>query len=243
MSDYTLLVCPHDTAKNPERWFFLTQYLSTILDAHVSFENYLDFAEFHANLDKADIVYANPQDCVKLNSEFGFIPIFRPAGMFDEVVLIMGEDVEATGIEALQGQKVAGVMDMLPTKIGLSVLDKHGIKPAEMVDNDSWLAVVNNIIQGKIEYGFVYKDTFDGLSPMSKEMVNLLYTSNEQLAFHCLAIGPRLIEKQAILKEKLAGMADDPQDKTILENLEIEQWISIGQEDVDSIRNIITSYG
>ncbi len=242
MTDYKLMVCPHDTANNPERWYYLTQHLSELLGGRVSFDNYLDFEEFHANIAEADLLYGNPQDTVTMVKQHNFTPLVRPDGMFDEVVFVAGEEVENPTVASLEGQKIGSVNSMLPTKIALHVLNEQGIKPEAVVDHVSWLAVINDIIKGELAYGFVYKDTYDDLSPMSKEMLQPFYTSKAQTAFHCLSLSPTLAEHQAQLLAVLTEMHQSEAGQTLLEKLEIKQWLPVETGAIDQIDQILTGY-
>jgi ABC-type phosphate/phosphonate transport system substrate-binding protein len=56
MSALELMVCPHDTAKEPDRWFRFAQYLSQRLGTPVNFSVALDFDEFHQRMAYTDIL-------------------------------------------------------------------------------------------------------------------------------------------------------------------------------------------
>ena len=47
MDKIDLVVCPHDTARNPERWFLFAQHLGKLCDKIISFKSSIDFKEFH----------------------------------------------------------------------------------------------------------------------------------------------------------------------------------------------------
>lgn len=242
MDTFKFMVCPHDTAKNPERWFFLTQYLSTKLEAHIVFDNVLDFHEFHQTFGESDIIYANPQDSVHLVMDQGFTPLVRPEGMYDEVVFIAGEDIENPTLNSLQGKPIGTVTSMLPTKIGLHVLHQQGIEPQEFIGRDSWLAVVNGIIKGELDFAFVYKDTYDDLSPMSKEMFQKFFVSQEKLAFHSINLGSRLADRQSELAELFLGMDGDDTGREVLGKLLISKWLPVSMAEVEAVKKIIEAY-
>ncbi|MFN8453960.1 MAG: PhnD/SsuA/transferrin family substrate-binding protein [Anaerolineae bacterium] len=242
MDSFKLMVCPHDTAQNPEKWYFFTQYLSNVLKIPVYFENFLDFAEFHQHLSEGDIIYANPQDSINLITNMGFAPLARPDNKYDEVVFIAGADIDSPTLRSLAGERVASVTRMLPTKIALYVLNKHAIKPKEILDSNSWLGAVNNVIKGEVNFAFLYKDTYESLSAYSKEMIQAFFISEEKLAFHCLNIGPRLLEKQAELTNGLSAMDVDEAGREVLKKLELERWLTVSRQEIETIKGIIEAY-
>lgn len=241
MDSYKLMVCPHDTAQSPERWYFLTQYFSNNLNIRLHFENYLDFTEFHQHLGEADLVYANPQDSVHLMDTMGFIPLVRPDQKYDEVVFIASADIASPTVQSLEGESLASVVHTLPTKIALHILDKQAIKPKEILDSNSWLGAVNSIIKGEVNFAFLYKDTYEALSDYSKEMINAFYISDEKLAFHCLNIGPRLLDRQTQLENSLTAMDIDAGGREVLKKLELERWLVVNPQEIEAIKGIIES--
>ncbi len=237
-----LMVCPHDTANNPDRWFRFVQYFSKKLDIHLQFDISLDFADFHENLDKADIVYANPTDTIMLMDQKGFHVLARPSNMYDEVVFVANPDIAGPTLESLQGVQCASVTSLLPTKIALHVLHTRSIEPAQIVDNDSWTSVISSIWRGDIQYGIVYKDTYDELSEQGKNMVNAFATSDERIAFHNILVGHNALDQQDAIAHILLDMHNDADGKDLLSELRVEQWLSTTQEDIDKIKHILESY-
>lgn len=56
MSKLTLMVCPHDTAKKPERWFRFVQYLNHHLTVGVHLEISLDFNDMDTDAVGQDVL-------------------------------------------------------------------------------------------------------------------------------------------------------------------------------------------
>ncbi|NTV65191.1 MAG: phosphate/phosphite/phosphonate ABC transporter substrate-binding protein, partial [Oscillochloris sp.] len=121
MRDLKLMVCPHDTVRNPEGWYRLIQYMTSHFGLHIHFELCFDFAEFHQNIGQADIVYANPSDALKLINQ-GYRPLVRPADIYDEALIVGGPEGELPDLSAISGATVATVENLLPTRIALKML-------------------------------------------------------------------------------------------------------------------------
>ncbi len=242
MSTLYLLVCPHDTANNPDRWYRLAQYLSQHLDIHINFEISLDFADFHANLPKADIAYANPTDTLTLVQQHGFAAILHPANVYDEAVIVANHDITAPTLESLQGQPVASVESILATKIALRYLASQGVQPASIQNYESWTAVIGAIWRGEVHYGFVYKDTYDELSEQGKGMVNVFAATSEQIAFHNIVVGRNALPHKEALTQTLLAMPTEATGKEVLAELHVEQWLPTNQEALDEIQRITETY-
>lgn len=239
MSKLRLMVCPHDTASNPERWYLFAQHLSQALEAEVRFEPAVDFKGFHERLDEADIVYASPKDVINRLLPRGYAPVARPAEIYDEVVFIAAPQVESPALSSLAGEPVATVLSMLPTNIGLSILRRNDVEPGELVDRDSWFSVINCVRRGTTRFGFLYKDTYDELSGLSKSMFKAFETSSERVAFHSLCAAGSLNGQRERLSLAVAGMHQDPRARTVLDKLGIRQWLAVTEEEMAAVRRIV----
>lgn len=234
MSKLNLMICPHDTAKDPDKWFRFLQYLNHNLDFVVHFTISLDFKEFHDRLSTADIVYANPADGVHLAKEHQFIPIVRSTNLFDEVVFIANPNLNNPSLQSYQGSKVVTVSSMV-TNLATSILQRQDIVPAELVNKESWMGVVNAVVKDEVSLGFVYKDTYDELSAKTKEMITEIATSTEHRAFHALYISPKAEDHAQAISSALQKMHLDPMGQDVLKELNIEAWESISADALQSL--------
>jgi len=226
MSKLNLMICPHDTAKNPEKWFRFVQYLNHHLDFTIHFNISLDFKDFHDRLPEADLVYANPADGVHLVKAQQFIPIVRSTNLFDEVVFIANPNLNNPSLQSYQGSQVATVNSMI-TKIATSLLQHQGIVPTELINKDSWLGVINAVAKSEVSLGFVYKDTYDELSPKTKEMISAIATSSEHRAFHALYLSPKVSDRAQAISDILQQMHLAPDGQDVLKDLKIVAWESV----------------
>ncbi|MFV9506603.1 MAG: phosphate/phosphite/phosphonate ABC transporter substrate-binding protein [Oscillochloridaceae bacterium umkhey_bin13] len=236
---YNLMVCPHDTVRSAEGWYRTVQYLNDKLGLDLHFELAMDFAEFHANLAKADLAYLNPKDCYTLRKNSGFVPVLRPTDTYDETLIVAGADDASSTLSSLAGAKIATIPTMLQSKLGLKLLSSHGVAPGEMVACDSWLGVVRSVWGGDAPYGMIYRDAYEELSPQGKGMVRVLATSDEQIAFHCISVGPKLADKQDAIAAAFLAMPNDPLGKEVLADIHLPGWIAVSDAELDKMAALI----
>ncbi|MEB3179668.1 MAG: PhnD/SsuA/transferrin family substrate-binding protein [Nostocaceae cyanobacterium] len=239
MISLTLLVCPHDTAREPDRWFRFAQYCSTHLETSVHFSLSLDFEDFHQQLDKADIVYANPTDSIRLVKQSGFCFLARPMNQYDEVLFIANPQVPNPSLASFQGEKLATVEGLLPTKIALSLLKKQGIQPSGLIGKPSWLSVVSAVSKGEANFGIVYKDTYLEMSAKMQGLVNPFNSSDEKVAFHSLVLSPRAIEYRDKLEHLLLTMQTDDKGHNVLREVHLQGWESITSENISTLEHLV----
>ncbi|MEQ9550476.1 MAG: PhnD/SsuA/transferrin family substrate-binding protein [Coleofasciculus sp. G3-WIS-01] len=239
MNKLTLMICPHDTAKKPDRWFRFVQYLNNQLDVKVHLDVSLDFQDFHQHLEQADIVYANPADSIRLREQQGFSAVVRPINLYDEVVYIANQDIANPTLDSLQGKTLATVKSMLPSKVALHSLKEKGIAPAQILDKSSWLGVINSVSKNEAPFGIVYKDTYKELSANTKAMVNAFAESQEKVIFHSIHISPNAMAHKSELERVLLEMNTNPAGKDLLQELNVEGWCKTTSEEISTAKEIM----
>lgn len=239
MSKLTMMICPHDTVKEPDRWYRLEQYLVQRLGLALQFNLSLDFEDFHSTLQQADIAYLNPMDCLRMRATAGFIPLVRAADRYDEAIIVASTETAAPTLQAVQGAKIASVVSQIPTGIALMMLKEQGVTPGSIENRDSWLSVISAIWNGEVPFGVVYKDTYDNLSDHGKSLVQPFATSQLNQAFHCLSVGPRLSNRAVDITALLLDMPNDPTGSEVLAELNIRQWVEIMPEELTQMQALL----
>ncbi len=240
MSKSTMMVCPHDTIHEPDRWYRLEQYLVRKLGVEIMFELSIDFQDFHDNLSKANMAYLNPVDCLKMRANHGFIPLVRPADRYDEAVFVTSPDMSGPTLAAIQGATLATVPNQMPTQIALHILKEQGVAPADIHYKDSWQSVISEVWNGASNFGIVYKDTYDNLSDQGKSLIQMFHTSNERQAFHCFSVGPNLADRKDEIANVLGSMDADSEGKEVLSELALTQWVPITPEELATMEALMS---
>lgn len=237
MRRFKMMVCPHDTAKDPERWFLFAQYLSQHAGCSVHFEQSLDFAEFQSKMAQADLIYANPQHALKLFDEHGFIPLTRAANLFDEAVLVTCAECEAAAADFHQASVVT-VPSMLVTQVALKSLARAGIAPQALQPAASWMGVVQALYKGEARFGILYKDFYEGMSKLSRKQVRVVSETAEHSVYHCFMLAPQHTGQVDALREVLLDMADDERGAAILRDLHMDRLVRVQPDDLGVIRDL-----
>jgi len=225
MKKLSFMVCPHDTAINPERWFLFSQYLSKASNLSIHFSPSIDFQDFHQNLTESDLVYANPQDSLRLFLDHQYQPFARSENLFDEVVFIANKDIENHSLQGINNSTVASVATLLPTCQALCWLKKSGITPSAVYHRDSWLSVINSVKKGDAPYGVVYKDLFISLNKLSRSTVQAIDMTDEKNTFHMFMTHPEAQHHRSHIASILLKMHEIPGGNKILGQLGMTRTI------------------
>ncbi|GAB4129494.1 MAG: hypothetical protein Fur005_48170 [Roseiflexaceae bacterium] len=245
MPPITLYVCPHDTVRGSEHWYRLVQYVNQQTNqthVQVHFKLTLDFADFHDHMATGDLVYANPTDAIKLIDHAGFQALVRPTDRYDEALIVASNDHHAAQLHDIQASNLVAVRGLAPTSIALDLLAQEGIKPAQIIEKESWLGVISTVGQGDQPFGVIYRDTYRDLSDQGKAMVRPIAESHAQIAFHMLVASPHIAAQHTQLAELLLQMNNDPAGAAILHDLDIPAWQAIDPVLLTNLRHLFAKY-
>ena len=238
---YQLSVCPHDTAKNLAGWFLINTYLQRQLGLAMRFEPCDNF-----NVEREQVlaggihlVYANPYSALRYVQERGFVPVARPAGVFDETMLVARRGV---GLPATRPLKVASATDKLIVHfLGLTLLNQLQIPMADcsfhMAGNH--LKAAQAVLGGQADVGFVFNETWHGLSASTREALEIVAATESQSASHCFCVGPELAGLIDDVRAVLCGMATDPAGKKILEDLHFSRFEPMDLAALDQLTALV----
>lgn len=238
---YRLSVCPHDTAKNLAGWFLINTYLQRKLGLAMRFEPCDNF-----NVEREQVlaggyhlVYANPFSALKYVQERGFTPVARPTGVFDETMLVARKGM---GVPAGRPLKVSSATDKLIVHfLGLTLLDKLGIRITEcefqMAGNH--LKAAQAVLEGRADVGFVFNETWHGLSASTRDALEIVTATESQMASHCFCVGPELADRVDEVREVLCGMAADPAGRKILDDLHFSGFEALDRAALDRLATLV----
>jgi hypothetical protein len=119
--------------------------LSKHLSAGIQFSKSIDFAEYHQHLTEGALIYANPQDSLRLIKEHGYTPVARSSNLFDEIVFIASLKENEPSMDDIQDNEVISVNSMMVTRVGMKYLLDKNIKPTGVRTQATWMAVVKSI--------------------------------------------------------------------------------------------------
>lgn len=238
-SQFRLSVCPHDTAKNLLGWFTLNTYLQRQLGVAISFAAEDNFLAERQKVLEQDfhIVYANPASALCFAREKGFVPVARPVGLFDEALV-----VAPAGGATAQAPRIASATDQLIVHtLGLRILKSIGIDAgqADFVFTGNHLGAMKAVLQGEADLGFVYNETWSGVSEHTRAGLRVLGESKDGQAFHCFMVSPAWADKRAAAQSVLCAMHLDPAGQRVLKDLQFTALEPVNEAAIERLGELI----
>jgi phosphonate transport system substrate-binding protein len=240
-------VCPHDTARNVYGWFFLNSYLQPRLGCRLRFEPQESFlTEREAVLAGGyDLVYANPYSAVLFARARGFLPVARPVGIRDETYLVSRPGW--TPPEPGRTVRVASATDKLIVHaLGVGLLPALGLgdSQVEYQFTGNHAAAAKAVMDGATDLGFVFNETWDGLSPYSRSNLEVLRQTDQAVAFHCYLVGPQFRDRAGDVAAVLTAMTTNPDAAEILRELSFPHGIEpVATADLDALSSLVPPAG
>lgn len=234
-------VCPHDTAKNLAGWFLLNTYLQRHLECGLHFEPCDNFQQERERVFQGGygLVYTNPFSALLFVEKLGFVPVARPIGLFDETIFIAPLDAVNLDRRPL---RIAAASD----RLAVFALGRHWLKQQGVAIPDcefqfvgTHQKVVTTIIAGQADIGFVFDETWAGLSEHTRQQVQVFGASEEQRAYHCYCVAPAWLDKYERLQTVLCGMIDDPPGKSILTDLHFCGFEPLSREELVPLQQFV----
>ncbi len=240
-SPFKLSVCPHDTAKNLLGWFTLNTYLQRNLGIGIHFEPQDNFlVERQAVLENSfHVVYANPFSALCYARDKGFVPVARPAGVNDETIVVALVDA---GVP--DAPRIASATDKLVIHdLGLQVMRRQGLDVAgadfHFVGNH--LNAAKAVLQGEADLGFVFNETWTGMSAATRDQLQVIGESRDGSAFHCFMVAPAWADKREAIQRILCAMHEDPAGLRVLDDLHFKRFEPIDETALAPLATLIAA--
>ncbi len=240
MASMTMMVCPHDTAGDPVKWFQFAQFITKYCHVSTKYYKCLDFVEFHHKMSEADLVYANPQDSLTLLEKFDYVPLVHSTNLYDEIVFVAHNEADASSLAVLAGSECLSCNGMMVTRVGVKALQDQGIAPARIDSRDNWMAVVKGVSQGECPYGFVYKDFYDGLNSLSQGQLQMIGETSEHSIFHSLFIKAEHAEHARAITDGLIVAHEDDKGRASLQGVNIDRFVPVSRDEILAFKSLLS---
>lgn len=237
-------VSPDFAPEHLSGWFIFNTWLQRNLDCSVHLELYDDFDHQRRDiqLDKIDLIYANPYDAAMLVREKGFTAVAKPKGGSDEAVIAVPASSKVDSIEALNtGTRVASTHDPDVNMMGMIMLEPADLDRSnvELVPVHSYVLVAKSLLNQQADVGFFLKAAFDDLSELIRNQLRVLVQSQIDVIHHVLLAGPALQDKLPQLRAQLLSMSTDPKGAKVLESMQLAGWDMMDEESTEFMIDLI----
>ena len=244
MSTYRLSVSPDFSPEHLSGWFIFNTWLQRTLDTPFHLELYDDFESQRSDiqLDKIDLIYANPYDAAMLVREKGFTAVARPARTSDEAIIAVLEESPYQSADELKpGTTIATTHDPDVHMMGMIMIEPADLDRSNVrvMPVHSYVLVAKHLLNGDADVGFFLKDAFFDLSDLIRDKMRVLVESQIDVIHHTLMASPNIQHLIPPLLDGLIGMSDSVKGNAILESMQMSGWVKMEEEDTEFMIDLI----
>ena len=220
-------------------WYLFNTYLQRRLQKAIHFEQ-----EEDKKSGNTDLYFSKPFEACAMIHKKGFIPLLRPIGDADEVVILVREDDSRELAEFKNVNVVTASEGSFVNLLGRFLCDENGLDSSkfnyQFAGNE--IKALQMLIRKKADILFMLKKTYDGLSSFGKKSIRALDESKTDFAFHQFCVAPYLKKEGEELINVLEAMADDEQGKKILEDIQFEGWCKPEEGELKMLQMVYDRY-
>lgn len=239
-------VSPDFNTKYLPGWFVVNTWLQRHLEEGIHLETFDDFDGLHQAMrgGAIDLIYANPFDAARLVRDHGYLAIARPHQRPDEAVVAVNA---ATGVPAVEdllpGTRVATTDNPDVHMMGMIMIEPADLDASNvfLLQRPSYVLVAKSLLSNEADVGFFLAETFDELSATVRSQLRVLVRSEIFVISHMLLVHPRIADRIPALRTHLLAMADDPRGKAALDDVGIDKWDPVEQEDVEFMIDLMVA--
>lgn len=209
-----MLIAPDFAPENFPGWYMLSTSLQQRSGLRLHLQMPATGAEQTQILadDSTDLIYANPFDAAGLIRGRGFVPVARPRGQSDEMVIATAIDSPWQCVEDLRPGCSIALTDNHDVKlIGLRLLE-----PADLAEADikwrpasSYQAAARMTLGGLTDAGFFLASAYHSLARITRDRLRVLVESRLRDISHVVLAHPRVGDRLPRLSDALLGMDPD----------------------------------
>lgn len=230
------------TGQQLSGWYLLNTYLQRRLERPI----HLEQPQLGKDLRESsvDLLFSKPFDACSLINNQGFVPLLRPIGDADEVVILMRAN-DPRNIKDLEHPDVVTVSkESFVYILGRSLCDESGLNSANFNFQFSGNEIkgLQMLIKGKADVLFMLKKTYEGLSSFARGSTRVIDASLTNFAFHFFCAAPYLSDQHATLIRLFLEMKDSEQGRQVLSDIQIDGWCCPEQGELQMLQRLYSLY-
>ena len=234
------------TSQQLNGWFLFNTHLQRQLQRSIQFQSQT-LAERNDRLaqPQADLVFAGPFEACRLIANQGFVPLAKPDGETDEVVILTHSEDERPLADITTPKVAVASKNTFTYLLGRFLCDEKGLNSDlfQFHESGNDIKAVQFLIRRRVDCIMMSLKTFEGLSSLSRRQLRVVDQSQTELAAYLFCAAPYLDKAlQNKLQSSLTQMGNDEKGRQLLNDLEIRGWVIPERGEVDMLLKVYQTY-
>lgn len=223
-------------------WYLLNTYLQRRLQHAIHLEQLP--AGHEISQENVDLLFAKPFEACAMIRNRGFLPLLRPAGEADEVVIVMRADDTRELSAIAEPRAVTASQGSFVYLLGRFLFDESGRDSSKLqfafAGNE--IKALQMLLKAQADVLFMLRKTYNGLSNLTRKSTRVVDESETHFAYHLFCINPRVAELRGPLTQVLRDMSQEEQGQGILKDIQIEAWLPPEEGEIQMLQDIFLRY-
>lgn len=173
-----------------------------------------------------DLIYANPFDAAVLIRKYQYVPVVRPVGQSDEVVIATYVDAPYRHSDELpKNSRILAASNRDVRLIGLCLLESAGLDESGVfwLNAATFQAAARRLIRQEADAAFFLASAYDAFNDSTREQMRILMRSQLDDIYHMVLLHPERTDLYDTVLETFTGMHDSVAGRLILGDLALNQ--------------------
>lgn len=234
------LIAPDFPPEHFAGWHLLNTFLQRQLSENIHLLTPSSAAEQSQMIQKGgvDLIYANPFDAAELVRERGYLPVVKPIGKSDEMVI--ATSIDHPTLKKFSDLK-AGAKVMLTNNHDVKLIGLRLMEAVDLTEKDlewhevpSFQSAARAVIRREGDVAFFVASAYHSLSRLTHEQLNPLIESHLADVIHVILVHPDKAHFAEPLQKTLVDMPNLPNGQHILDELHMSKGFTVlTQEDTE----------
>ncbi len=223
-------------------WYLLNTYLQRHLQRAIHFEQLP--AGHEIGREAVDILFAKPFEACAMIRKQHFVPLLRPVGEADEVVIVMRANDERPLADIKKVRAVTASQGSFVYLLGRFLCDESGLDSSTFQHHfaGNEIKALQLLLKEQGDVLFMLKKTYYGLSGLTRNNTRVVDESDTQFAFHLLCVGPQIADLGESVAKVFTDMSDDEQGKSILKDVQFDGWCAPQEGELAMLMRLYERY-
>jgi hypothetical protein len=225
-------VSPYLLQNNKTKWADFESLLQKKSSLSLSFKKHSNSRAFRKECSKGrlGLIYADSYHASVLLRQYGYHPLARALGQYDETLVVVLDQSALLDLEDLKPRMYLSISAEPINRL----LGRLLMQPVELDEDDmvcryhrTHLSVVRDLLLNKTDVGVISASNFDQLALKIKQKLRILVRSQTYLFSSLWMLSPGNIDQYPALAQTFNSMHRNRKGCTILKTFNTQSWLPV----------------
>ncbi len=237
-------VSPYLLDHNNTKWAEFENLLQTKASLSLHFKDYASTHVFKNDLSDGNLglIYADPYHASILLRNYGYWPVARAMGQYDEAVVAVQADSSLMDIQDIKPKMYLSISVEPINRLLARLL----LQPADINEDDmvcryhrTQKSVVRDLLLDKTDVGVMSSSYFDRLQPTIKSKFRILVRSQTYLFSSLWMLSPDSAEQYTAIARAFHRMHKNRLGSKILKTFHTHSWLQVEQIKAEEMADLL----